>query len=239
MRRFIRHLSIMLLMVCLCTGMLPRASAAWGSVVFHGNNDKFTMEPGSGYSSTDLFSGFKDAMPGDVLAESITITNHSWDGDYIKLYLRTQPHSAENPLSYSETYEELDGKDQAGIPGKREETLHSTEDFLSRLILRIYSGDTLISESSPGAKDETFFLGSLRRNQSVQLHLELEVPVTLGNTYEDRVGEVDWIFTAESFSDPGKTDVPKTADTILAAVVIMGISGMLFLLILLTGRRRK
>lgn len=239
MRRFVRHLSIMLLMVCLFTGMIPRASAAWGSVVFHGKDDKFTMEPGSGYSSTDLFSGFKDAMPGDVLTEVITITNRSWDGDYIKLYLRTQPHDTDNPLSYKETYEQIDGKDQTRTPGKREETLVSTGDFLSKLVLRIYSGNTLIHESSPGNAEETIFLGILRRNQSTELHLELEVPVTLGNTYANRVGEVDWIFTAESFSDPGKPDIPKTGDMIFAAVIIMGISALLFLLILLAGRRRK
>lgn len=239
MRRFVRTLSTIWLLAFLLTDMLPRASAAWGSVVFHGKEEKFTMEPGSGYSSTDLFSGFKDAMPGDVLSETITITNRSWDGDYVKLYLRMQPHDADNPLTYSESYEALDGKDQAGIPGKREETPDSNRDFLSRLVLRVYNGNALLCESSPGMADEGVYLGSLRRNRSIELNLELEVPAELDNRYADRVGEVDWVFTAELFSDPGKPDIPKTGDMIFAAIVIMGISGLLFLLILFTGRRRK
>lgn len=239
MRHLARNVSVMLLILSLFAEAVPGASAAWGTVVFHGKNEKFTMEPGSGYSATDLFSGFKNAMPGDVLLETITVTNRSWDGDYLKLYLRTQPHSADNPLSYSETYEELDGKDQTGISGKREETLDSTRNFLSSLVLRIYSGNALIHESSPDTMEDAIYLGALRRNQSAQLNLELEVPVTLGNAYANRVGEVDWIFSAEIFSDPGKTDIPKTGDMIFAAVMIMGISGLLFLLILLTGHRKK
>lgn len=239
MKRFVRSLSVNLLVLCLCLSTIPRASAAWGSVTFHGKHEKFTMEPGSGYSSTDLFSGFKDAMPGDILTETITITNRSRDGDYIKLYLRPQSHNTQNPLSYSEAYEALDDKDQTGISGKREETLDSTKDFLSKLTLRIYSGNTLIHASSPGEDAEAIYLGKLGRNRSAELNLELEIPATLGNAYSNRVGEVDWIFTAEVFSDPGKPDIPKTGDMIAAAVVIMGISGLLFLLILLTGRRRK
>ena len=239
MRQLVRNLTAMLLMTCFLTNMVLSASAAWGSVVFHGKEEKFTMEPGSSYSSTDLFSGFKDAMPGDVLTETITVTNRSWDGDYVKLYLRTQPHSADNSLSYSEVYEALDGKDQTGIPGQRDETPDSARDFLSRLTLRVYNGNVLVLESSPVGAEESICLGKLSRNQSIELNLELEVPAELNNRYADRVGEVDWIFTAEIFSDPGKTDVPKTGDMIFAAVVIMGISGLLFLLILFTGRRRK
>lgn len=231
------------LMICtLLFGQIPTVRAVGGEVIFRGTSERFSFAPGSKYTTTDLFTELKDAMPGDFLKETIAVANKSHHADGVKLYLRVAPHSSENSITYSESHETADGKDQTGIPGKRDETLASMSDFLSQLTLRVYHGNTLVFEDAlgdPAKLEEAVYLGTLERNHSLELKLELEVPAQLDNRYANRVGEMDWIFTAEVFDDPGKPDVPRTGDGIIAAVVIMGISGLLFLLILLTGRRRK
>lgn len=241
MKKLIRSATVASLLLTLFLGMIPKVSAAYGEVIFHGKSEKFSFKPGSGYTSTDMFGGFKNAMPGDTLSESITVTNRSWDGDYIKLYLRAVPHNAENPLSYSEHFEQIDGKDQSGIPGRRDETAFSSDDFLSQLILRIDDGERVFYEdslSASGILTDGIYLGFLRRYHSQKLNLELEVPAHLDNRYANRVGEVDWIFTAEVFEEYGKTDVPKTGDRILAAVSCMSLSVFLLAMISIHRKRR-
>lgn len=142
-----------------------------------------------------------EAMPGDCLSDDIQIENDADDCDYIKLYLKAVPHDEQgNPFTYSEQFENIDGKDQTQIEGQRDETFVTMQDFLSVLTMRIYNGEDLIYEASPDQKaslTDYVLLGTLRNGEMLSLHIELDVPITLGNEYADRVGEVDWVFLAE------------------------------------------
>ena len=181
-------------------------------------------------------------MPGDLLSETVTIINRSRDGDYIRLYLRAEPHGIGNPIIYSESCEWFYGKDQKGISGQRDETLDTMERFLSQLTLRGYDGEALIYEDSPntpGGLQENVYLGTLRRYHSLDVQLELDVPAALGNHFSNRVGKVDWIFTAELFDDPEKPDIPKTGDVIMGSVAAMALSVILLVIMQLSKRRRK
>ncbi len=237
------YCTVSFLMICvICIGMSPAVMAAGGKITFRGTSERFSFSPGSGYTTTDLFDGFKDVMPGDLLTETISIRNQSRQGDDVKLYLRVVPHDSDNLASYSESYENSDGKDQTGMIGHRDETVTSMADFLSQLTLRVFHGNRLIFENAlynPASITDAVYLGTLEHYRTLDLKLELKVPTELDNRYANRVGETDWIFTAEIFDNPENPDIPKTGDMILAAVVIMGISGILFVVILLTGRRRK
>lgn len=242
MRRRICAVTSLLLIIFLFCGGIPAAQAAGGRVAFRGAEEKFSFAPGSGYTVTDLFPGFKDVMPGDVLTQTLAVRNQSRQRGVVKLYLRAVPHGSGNSLSYSGSFEDSDGKDQSGIPHQRDETVNSMSDFLSQLTLRVFHGTKLVSEnalSDSGSMMDGVYLGTLERYEGLDLILELEVPAELDNRYARRVGETDWIFTAEVFENAKEPDVPKTGDMILAAIVIMSISGLLFLLILLTGRRSK
>jgi len=129
---------------------------AQGNVTFNANTKDFIFKPGSDKSPTDLFTSFKDVMPGDQLTQNITLTNSATDCDYIKVYMRADVHDeVENPLTYSEPFENEDGKDQADIEGQRDETVASMQDFLSQLTMRIYNGEELIYEAGPAAEYET------------------------------------------------------------------------------------
>ena len=98
----------------------------------------FDFNVESKYTSSDLFDEFKDIMPGDTLTEKVTIVNQSRSTDYVKVYLKAVLHDENgNPLTYSETYENTDGKDQAGISGKRDETVATMSEFLSKLTMTV------------------------------------------------------------------------------------------------------
>ena len=64
MKRTLRTLSALLLaLVLLAVPVL----AADSSVTYQGGAEKFVFLPGSEYTDSDLFDGFKGAMPGDTL----------------------------------------------------------------------------------------------------------------------------------------------------------------------------
>ena len=89
----------MLLMVM---SLASTAFAASPSITFNGFSKGFDLQPGSEYTQTDLFGGFKNVMPGDTVTETITFTNSAADCDFVNLYMRAEAHDeTANPLSLS------------------------------------------------------------------------------------------------------------------------------------------
>lgn len=201
MKRTFKNLSALVLALTLFLSLGITAFAADSAITFQGAEEGFAFQPGSEYTATDLFDNFKDVMPGDRLTETIQVKNNATDCDYIKLYMRAVVHDENgNPLTYSELFENADGKDQANIDGQRDETVATMQDFLSQLTMRIYKGEELIYEASPeeaGALANNVMLGTLGNGEELTLTVELDVPVELGNEYANRVGEADWVFLAE------------------------------------------
>lgn len=201
MKRKVNRLASFLLAIVMVLSMSVTAFAADSTITFKGAQEGFDFQPGSEYTATDLFDNFKDVMPGDKLTETIQVKNEATDCDYIKLYMRAVVHDENgNPLTYSEDYEETDGKDQEPVTAERDETVATMQDFLSQLTMRIYNGDQLIYDASPdeaGALVNNVLLGTLSTGESLTLKVQLDVPIELGNEYANRVGEVDWVFLAE------------------------------------------
>ncbi len=201
--------------------------AADSSVVYEGHN-LFGFGPGSEFTATDLFDNFKGVMPGDTLTETVTVKNTASCCDFIKVYLRADIHGNRNPLSPEVAKSEM---------------VVSMEDFLSQLSMRVWNGDTLIYEASPDELDglqNNVYLGTLRRSESLELFVELAVPVDLGNEYSDRVGEVDWVFVVEEYDD-SNPDIPQTGDHshIMLYATLMPVSFMGITLLLLFTKRKK
>ena len=148
--------------------------------------------------NTDLFTNFKNVLPGDYLTEEINIKNNFSEFDFIKLYLRAVAHSEEeNPLE---------------TEVKETETVDSANDFLSQLSLKVFNGDSLIFSASPDETDglsENINIGTLKPGKIKTLRAELSVPLELGNEYANRAGEIDWIFSIEGFNE----EKILTADT--------------------------
>ena len=222
MYKFMKKITSFILAIIFSFNITVMAIAAESSVTYTGGELSFEFEPGSQYTETDLFDGFKNVMPGDQLTETIVVKNISTDSDYVNIYMRAETHDeSDNPLTYSEEYENTDGKDQADIAGQRDETVASMRDFLSQLRMSIYNNGSLIYEAEPdelGGFAENVLLGTFYPGESVTLTVELEVPITLGNEYAKRVGEVDWVFLAEEINEEIPEEPSKKVDVIIDAL---------------------
>lgn len=179
-----------LVLTLLLTVSLATSAFASSSITFKGFSAGFDFQPGSEYTETDLFDGFKNVMPGDTVTDTITFTNEATDCDYVNLYMRAKAHDeAGNPLS-----EKVAEK----------ETVATMTEFLSKLSMKVWNGTELIYDASPdqldGLKDNTL-LGTFRTGDTTTLKVELTVPIELDTRFANRVGEVDWIFHVEAYNE--------------------------------------
>lgn len=155
-------------------------------IVFEGQDKEFTLNAGSSFTDTDLFSNFKDVMPGDQLVQEISITNTSKDTDYINLYLQVEDHGDSNKPDADEIHEK-------------------SNEFLSKLDMKIYSDKKLLFSGSPEKVDdlkERVLLGKYKPGESSILKVELDVPTDLDNEFAGRLGELDLLFTADLLDEP-------------------------------------
>ena len=193
MKKILKTISALALVLVLLLGMSATAFAE-SKVTYEGGAEKFVFLPGSEYSETDLFENFKGVMPGDVITQEITVQNNYTKAEKVNIYLRAVVHDEQgNPLS-----EEV----------ARTEDLVSMQDFLSQLTMTVKQGDKVLFSASPDELDglkENVLLGTFPGRSKTILTVELSVPFELGNEYANRVGEVDWVFTAE--------EVTKTVQT--------------------------
>ena len=175
------------------------AFAAESSVTFE-DNKLIVFAPGSVYTDTDLFENFKGVMPGDVLTEDVTIQNKSNDCDYIKVYMRAILHDEDgNPIS-----EKVLAELQADTRRGERSELEYMYDFLSQLSMKVRNGSELIYEDTANRLDglaENVYLGTIHKGETIDLDVELTVPIEPDNAYANRIGEVDWVFTVEGFTD--------------------------------------
>ncbi|MEI3100605.1 MAG: LPXTG cell wall anchor domain-containing protein [Oscillospiraceae bacterium] len=152
----------------------------------------------------------------------MTITNLAVDCDYIKLYIRAVAHGAQNAP--------LIGEDIAKM-----------NDFLSQLSMEVYQGTKLIYSGSPDTLDgfaNNVYLGQFRKNQGTQLTVNLQVPSSLGNEYANMAGEVDWVFTVESYNEAGKliqTGQMNWPVPVLLGLGVLALAAGLFMV----SRKRK
>ena len=209
MKKTCKTIASRVMMLVLLLGIGAPAYAD-GTVSYKGGAEKFVFAPGSGYTDTDLFDGFKNVMPGDTLTQTIEVRNRFLNTGSVRIYLRAVAHDEQtNPLSPNVA--------AAG------ETVATMSDFLSKLYMEVWQGDKCIYTGTPDQLDglkNNVLLASVPRGKSVTLTVVLGVPADLGNEYANRVGEVDWVFTAEELDPQGN---PKTGDTsnLILWIVVM------------------
>ena len=211
-----KRLSMILLCLLLMLSMSITAYAA-GSVTYEEDANKFIFAPGSDDSPTDLFSGFKNVMPGDALTEQILIKNDTSNGVKIKVYMRSL--------------------------GAQE----NTDDFLSQMNLTVQQKDDSILFAAPA--DETaqltdwVYLGTVYSGGEITLDVTLEVPITMGDDYQNKIGYIDWEFKVEELPvEPSDPEPPKTGDTnnlfLYSGLMIFSLAALI-ILIATKGRRQK
>lgn len=217
MKKIIKTIASFVVVLTVILSMGMNVFAADSSVTYEGGAEKFVFLPGSEYTSTDLFDGFKGVMPGDVRTETIIIQNKNSDSDYVRIYMRAMPHDqAVNPMSDKVAAEEP--------------YLGDMLNFLSQLSMTVKQGENILYNASPNDLDglrQNVLLGEFDPNEKTELTVELRIPIELDNEYANRVGEVDWVFVAEELNNP---DAPQTGDQMdvmlmigimIVAVVVM------------------
>ena len=190
MKKSCRAICSLVLMLLMVMSLASTAFAASPSITFNGFSKGFDLQPGSEYTQTDLFGGFKNVMPGDTVTETITFTNSAADCDFVNLYMRAEAHDeTANPLSHKVA---------------EKETAATMTEFLSKLSMKVWNGTELIYDASPDQLDglkTNKFLGTFRTGETATLNVELTVPIGLDNKFANRVGEVDWIFHVEAYNE--------------------------------------
>jgi len=193
--KIFRILSSLALTAVLAAGLTAAAEAKDASVHYEGGAEKFVFLPGSNDSKTDLFDNFKGVMPGDVFSQTITVKNDYKGCDKVKIYLRAETHKEDGSALSEDT--------KAAIADAAD-----MQDFLSQLSMTVKNGDRVIFEATAAQLDglrKNVELGTFRYGEETKLTVELSVPVELDNTYADRIGEVDWVFSVEELKAPGRT----------------------------------
>ncbi len=214
MKSFTKKVVILLVIATMLCTFAVSASAE-GKVTYSADADKFIFEPGSDHSPTDLFTEYKGLMPGDVVKQDITVRNDSED---VKVNIFVRSLGAQN----------------------------DSADFLSNLHLTVAKAEeNEMAYMFDAAADQTagmtdwVLLGTLYAGGEVNLVLNLEIPIELGDDFQDAIGYIDWEFKAEEL--PIEPDDPvKPGDS--SNIVIYGIIALLSLFALfffLTKRRKQ
>ena len=213
MKRFARSCTVLMVLVIVFS--LTMTAYAAGSVTYDGDANKFIFAPGTKDSSSSLFENFQNVMPGDSLTEQILIKNDTSNKVKIKVYMRSL--------------------------GAQE----NTDDFLSQMNLTVEQKDDSILFAAPA--DETaqltdwVYLGTVYSGGEITLDVTLEVPITMGNDYQNKVGYIDWEFKVEELPiDPSDPKPPQTGDTsnifLYSGLMVFSLAALIILLI---GKRKK
>lgn len=208
----------LILVLSMLMGLAATASAA-GSVTYTGQAEKFIFAPGSDHSLTDLFENFKNVMPGDHLTETITVKNDASNKVKVKIYVRSL--------------------------GAQE----GSEDFLSKLHLTVAtSTENEMAYMFDASADQTdgmtdwVLLGTLYSGGVVNLDVTLDVPIELGNDYQDAIGYLNWEFKIEEFPIDPDDPTPPTGDSskvaLFGAVAVVS-AAALFVLVLMFKHRQS
>ena len=216
MKKIISMLISLLVVTAMTCGLSISAYAA-GTVTYSADSSKFIFEPGSSHSPTDLFTEYKGLMPGDSVRQDITVKNDSSYGVKVKLYVRSH--------------------------GAHEDSV----DFLSKLHLTVAkSENNEMAYMFDAAADQTggmtdwVYLGTLYSGGEVNLILNLDIPIELGNEYQDAIGYIDWEFKTEELPiDPDDPEPPQTGDNsnLYFYAMLASVSGIA--LVILIPKRKK
>ena len=191
--------------------------AADGKVTYSGNAGNFVFEPGSEHSLTDLFPNFKGIMPGDTLTQKITVKNDADNKVKVKIYIRSL--------------------------GAHENSV----EFLSQLGLKVAkSEENKMAYMFDAAANETaqltdwVCLGTLYSGGEVNLDVTLNVPTSLDNEYQSKIGYLDWEFMIEEFPiEEGDPKPPQTGDNSnMGLWFTIMICSLIMMIILLVWRKK-
>lgn len=120
----------------------------------------------------DLFQDFKGVMPGDTLTQQIGIKNTVNKSGGVRIYLRA------------------------------ESTSETVEGFLSQMTLTVRHGEKVLSDTTAdqtGGLAAYVLLGNFYGRGETELNVSLQVPIEMGNEFQNAAGTIRWVFTVEEY----------------------------------------
>lgn len=188
---------------------------AAGSVTYAGGAEKFIFAPGSDHSPTDVFSDLKIVMPGDSITQQVQINNEVSNGFKIELYMRS-----------------LGAQD-------------GTDEFLSQMKLTVKKAGDSIMFAAPvnetAQLTDGVYLGTIYSGGEIILNVTLDVPITMGNEFQNLIGYIDREFKNEELPiEPTDPEPPKTGDTsntfLHAGMMLLSILAIIILFLVRKSR---
>lgn len=175
-------------------------------------------------SSDDLFSNLDTLMPGDVVSDTLSITNKNNNG--IELFFKSIPLS-EDDYYLGEDYE-----------------------LLNKITLNInFHGETIYDGSLIGTElNNVISLGNLKSGESGDFKFTLTVPGDLTNEFNMTATKVKWYFAVTENAIPVIPTKPENKITIKdttpspytgATVGTLGIGGLLVVSAICILKNRK
>lgn len=163
--------------------------------------------------NADLFQSFKGVMPGDELVEQITVKNDASKEVKVNLYLSAR--------AVDEKY----------------------RDFLNQFTLTVKQGDRTLFLAPAGEQEglsQSVLLGTFYSGAQTQLEVTLHAPVTMENEYQNSLGVIEWVFTAEEMPvSPDDPSPPSSGGPEYAAYAFCALGLALIVSAAIIGRKRK
>ena len=214
MKHCFRFFSL-LLVIALIMGLHTTAFAA-GSVTYDGAAKKFIFAPGDDTHPTNLFDDFRNVMPGDSITEQILIKNDTSNGVKIKVYIRSL--------------------------GAQQET----DALLSQLSLTVKQDGESILFAAPANEtaqlSDWVYLGLIYSGGKITLDVTLDVPITMGDDFQEQVGYIDWQFKVEELPvEPTDPKPPQTGDpfSLIPYIGLIAISITGLIVLFIAYKRKK
>ena len=209
MKQFAKFCAALVVLVMVFS--LCTVAYADGSVTYNGDANQFIFAPGSSQSPTNLFGNFQNVMPGDTLTDQILVRNNTVSRIKLNVYLRSK--GAQN----------------------------DTEALLSQLKLTVKQADSSILFEAPANEtaqlSDWVYLGTVYPGGQIKLDLSLEVPLTLGNEFQNSVGYIDWEFKVDEIPIKGVQTGDSGEVFLYSGLTLLSLAAIA--LLLPAAKRRK
>lgn len=221
-----RLLTLLFSLVMSAAVLIQAPMQAWadGTVIYDGEAREFIFDPGSGFSPTDLFTDFKNVIPGDSLTQQIFIRNDISKKVKVKIYLRS--------CGWTDGSEEF--LDQLNLQVEQVNNPNGSQ-----------NGARLFKESPDASNGLTDWicLGTFYSGAEVTLNVTLDIPLKMDNDHQGVIGGLDWEFMVEEFpvdpDDPLPGTNTDTGDDSNAFFFIAVAAGSVVAIIVMLVARRK